>query len=191
MRYGENFWCVGKDGTRLEKRVYPKTVGFEYAAVDPTDRTGDRGEFLLEPFAIDYVPPGETDALRMCIFGDPDPKLHENSFDWDWASIPRMFRSIVCDKADHRIRVASLFHDMGYCVQDIWPGLDRAFWDRLIFEVMEAYSAAPGEPGYCSDRVLRNEVLAGVMVGGGFAWKKPQTDVEMYRKMFLLSTVPV
>ena len=124
-----------------------------------------------------------------------------------------MFRSIVCDKADYRIRVASLFHDMGYCVQEIWPALDRRFWDRLIFEVMEAYSvsrddveaavkAADGrlekdkvrakmEARYLADRCLRNEVYAGVRVGGGFAWKKPQAEVEMYRNLFLLQQVPV
>ena len=198
MKYGEGFWCVDPlTGERLAQRTYPSTRGFEYAAVDPSDTTGDCGDFLIEPWCFDYTPPGQTDTLRFTIAGSHSPILHETAFDFDWASIPKMCRSFTCDKADYRIRAACLPHDIGFCVHEFWPGFTMKFWNRMLFEIMEAYSvtmddvrAAKGPAAkekmiarYTADRTLRNAVLAGVTVGGPFAWPKTDVEIAMYSKM--------
>lgn len=202
MLYGKGFWCV-ENGVRLPVRTYPDTRGFEYASVDPADKTGDRGEWLIRNWCFDYVPPGEADALRFTIMGNLKPVLHENAFDFDWASIPKLARTITCDKADYRIRAACLPHDMGFCVHEFWPGFDIKFWNRMIFEIMEAYSVsqedvdkavgfkakAKMKARYLADKALRYEVLAGVTMGGSFAWPKTPEEITMYSK--LLKVEPV
>lgn len=202
MEYGRTFWCV-ENGGRLPARVYPRAMGFEYSAVDPSDTTGDCGAFLLRDFTIDCILPGETEAIRMTLLGSHQPKLHENSFDWDFASIPKAFRSLTCDKADPRIQVASLFHDIGFCVHEFWPGFDIRFWNRMIFEIMEAYSVTQDDvksavgwkakakmrARYLEDLCLRDAVYAGVTVGGPFAWKKTAEEIAMYSKMLRVERV--
>lgn len=201
MIYGDGFWVV-RDGKRLHDRfcegAYPKTVGFEYQ-----DGTPDRGEFLVENFTIDYVPPGWTNgmALRMTIRGNPNPILHEETFDFDWASIPQILRGpLTCDKADHRIRVGALFHDMGYCVHEVLPFMTIGWWNELLEEAMEAYceprryskeSLLAYSARRSRDTALRKEVRAGVAVGGPFCWKKSTEDVEYYRGLFHVEQVPL
>jgi len=129
MKYGQGFWCVEK-GVRLARRTYPRTVGFEYG-------DGDRGELLLADWCFDYVPPGMKEALRVTIMGNPEPVPHVNAFDFDWASIPRALRWMACDKADYRIRAASLAHDMLFCAH--LPEMGLGFANRLLYEIMEAY----------------------------------------------------
>ena len=198
MKYGEGFWCV-KEGVRLPRRIYPATRGFEYL-----DGTGDCGEFLLEDWCFDYVAPGSREALRMTIAGNLRPVLHRNSFDFDWASIPRPARAITCDKADYRIRAGCLPHDMGFCVQEVLPGLDRTWWNTLLFEIMEAYSVTWDETKagsfksrlrmkarYLEDRALRNGVLAGVTLGGPFVWGKTPEEIAVYRRLFKVERMAV
>lgn len=200
MIYGKDFFCLGADGQRLAKRTYPRTEGFEYA-----DGTGDCGEMLLRTFAIELVLPDGT-WVRMRIRGDDAPKLHENSFDFDWASLPAITRSaLTCDKADYRIRTGSLFHDMGFCVKEFWPGFTMAFWNNILFGIMEAYSVSwdevTGVEGlkakaamlyrYNRDKALRWKVWAGVSVGGPFVWCKAKDPemVEAYRSMFSVERI--
>lgn len=176
MKYGDGFWVV-ENGVRLGSRELPLTKGFEYP-----DGSGDWGEFLLRDFTVDYLPPGMTYPLRMTVTGSMTPVLHETSFDWDFASIPKIFRSMVCDKADPRIRVGSLFHDMGYCIHDVLPFMDKAFWDRMLIEVSEAY----GMPW-----ATRQLVMAGVKAGGWAAWPKSASSIAVYRKLFSVEQVPL
>lgn len=197
MKYGEGFWCV-QGGERLPQRTYPSTRGFEYL-----DGTGDCGEFLLEPWCFDYTPPGQSDTLRFTIAGSLSPILHQNAFDFDWASIPKPCRAMTCDKADYRIRAACLPHDIGFCVHEFWPGFDMKFWNQMLFEIMEAYSvtqddvrAAVGRKAkakmqarYLGDRALRNAVLAGVTVGGPFVWKKTPEEIALYSKFLTVKYV--
>lgn len=204
MIYGAGFWCV-EDGVRLDRRTYPSTRGFEYGAVDPDDKTGDCGEWLLKPWCFDYTVPGTDVTLRFTIAGNPMPVLHENAFDFDWASIPRLLRAFTCDKADYRIRAGCLPHDMGFCVHEYWPGMDRRFWNRMLFEIMEAYSMTWEEvqaasrwkrkavmlKRYLCDRALRNAVLAGVTVGGPFVWRKTPEQIALYSRMLKIEQVTV
>ena len=205
MKYGQGFWCV-KDGVRLVERVYPDTRGFEYR-----DGTGDCGEWLIAPWCFDYTIPGTDTTLRLTIIGNPAPVLHENAFDFDWASIPKLCRTLTCDKADYRVRAGSLPHDIGFCVHDIWPGFDMKFWNRMLFEIMEAYSVTREDVDaavakadgvlakakarivwnarYLADLRLRNLVLAGVTVGGPFAWPKSDREIETYRRMLTVEVV--
>ena len=202
MRYGEGYWNV-ENGVRLAERTYPSTRGFEYRAVDPADTTGDCGEWLTKNWCFDYVPPGTSEALRFTIMGNDKPALHENAFDFDWASIPALLRGpLTCDKADYRIRAGCLPHDIGFCVHEFWPEFTREFWNRMLFETMEAYSvtmdevnAAPANKRqlmlarYMRDKALRYKVLAGVTVGGPFAWKKTPEEIAMYSKMLKVERV--
>ena len=176
MKYGDGFWVVEK-GVRLPFRDFPSTKGFEYA-----DGSGDWGELLLNDFTVDYLPPGMRNPLRMTIAGSSAPVLHVNSFDFDFASIPKVFRTMVCDKADHRIRVGSLFHDMGYCVHEAMPFMDKAFWDTMLVEIAEAY----GMPWS-----TRQEVWLGVKAGGWAAWPKSPEEMAVYRKLFSVEQVPL
>lgn len=194
MKYGQGFWCVLPDGTRSKTRIYPVTRGFDY-----NDGTGDRGEWLLEDFVVDYLPPGWENAIRMTF---------RNGFDFDWASIPtRLGRFLACDKADHRIRVASLGHDMGFCVHDVWVGImTLSFWNEFLEQVMEAYCG--DDPGVvlppksiwqktkdkaqeASDWALRKKVRAAVATGGPFCWKKTPEELEKYRALFDANIVPI
>lgn len=186
MKYGQGFWCILPDGTRSKTRVYPQTRGMEY-----NDGTGERAEWLTEDFVVDYVPPGWTTAIRMTF---------RKGFDFDWASIPTRFgRFVACDKADYRIRAASLGHDMGFCVHEVWPCMTLSFWNTFLEEVMEAYSG--DDPGVIlpkkslwqktkdaaqvsADWALRKKVRLAVATGGPFCWKKSEADIEKYRKLF-------
>lgn len=192
MKYGRGFWVV-RNGARLadpsSPYAYPATRGFRYA-------DGDAGEFLTEPFTLDYVPPGsycETRgvALRMTFAGHAEPILHRNAFDFDFASVPKVFRSVTLDKADHRIRVPSLGHDMGYCVHSIRPETDKRFWDTFLVEVMEAYCLDASAYARARDAALRRAVHAAVVAGGPFCWSKPAAEIETYRKLFKIEEVPV
>lgn len=184
MKYGNGFWVV-RDGERVRDRfgpdAYPRTVGFEYG-----DGTGDRGELLLRDFCVDYLPPGWSNPLRMTVLGNPEPVLRRNAFDFDWASVPALFRGCVCDKADYRVRVASLFHDIGFCVHDVLPGLGIGFWNTMLVEVTEAYCDGRGR-----DWWLRRELAAGVAAGGPFCWGKTEGELELYRGMFKVEQVPL
>jgi len=173
MKYGEGLWVVRGDmRVQFRDEAYPKTMGFEY-----NDGTGDVGELLLEDFTIDYVPPGASSALRMTIAGDPSHKIHENSFDFDFASIPWLFRMSVCDKADHRIRVGSLFHDMLHCTHTF----SRKFTDRMLVEINEAYGM-----GWYKNK----KIYAGVRVGGGGPWNShSDEEIAMYRKLFRVTEI--
>ncbi len=184
MRYGDGFWVV-RDGRRLPRRsapfCYPSTRGFEY-----DDGTGDRGDYLLEPFTVDYVPPSQANgtAYRMTVAGNPNPVLHDNSFDFDFASIPRVLRWAACDKADYRIRVGSLFHDILFCAHHPLFPLDET--NLLLREIMEAYSDEKFD-----DWQLRQKVYSAVRAGGPFVWKKTENELATYRRLFTLDVVPL
>ena len=196
MKYGDGFWVVDPDsGLRFNSRfdAYPETRGFEYA-----DGTGDKGEFLLQTFCADYTDPETGLVYRIRITGCRRPLLFVNAFDFDWASIPALFRGLLtCDKADYRIRVASLLHDAGFCVKEVLPGLDLVWWNRLLEEVMEAYSADVVQENLSLDSwrdrikfrvraardwMLRMKVAAGVAIGGWWVWRKPH-DETTYRDL--------
>lgn len=172
MKYGDGFWVV-KDGVRVPREhAYPETVGFEY-----NDGTGRVGEFLLKDFTVDYTPPGERQPIRMTVCGDLDPVLHVNSFDFDFASIPWLFRLSICDKADHRIRVGSLFHDMLYCNH----AFSRAFTDRMLVEMTEAYGM---------DRYRNWKIHTGVRLGGWYFWNRHGPgDAAVYKDLFKMERV--
>ena len=173
MNYGDGFWCV-RYGDRLSVPVYPRLEGFEY-----NDGTGDKGEWLLEDFTVDYRPPGlpasDPAVLRMTV---------KASFDYDGASIPRAARSFVGDKLAHDIRVAALFHDIGYCVHDLPASAgfaaDRAWWDDLIAQIIEAYGGTLAK---------RCAVKAAVKQFGWCAWPKSEADLAKYRKLFSVEKV--
>lgn len=202
MLYSKGFWCV-EDGVRLPMRTYPSTRGFEYGALDPADTTGDCGEFLLRNWCFDYTVPGTQTTLRITIKGHPCPILRKNAFDFDWASIPRLLRGLTCDKADYRVRAGCLPHDIGFCVHEFWPDMGLAFWNRMLVEIMEAYSVTWEEVGaasgvkakakmlarYLGDKTLRNAVWLAVTVGGPFVWRKTPEEIAIYEKMLHVEIV--
>lgn len=201
MKYGRGFWVVdASTGARIQSRIdtYPETRGFEYC-----DGTGDKGEFLLRDFCCDYVDPESGVCYRIRIRGSRSPVLGMNAFDFDWASIPKVCRAITCDKADYRVRVPSLLHDSGFCVKELLPGLDLRWWNRLLSEVMEAYSADAAQENIALDTAwakikfaaraaidcwLRAKVAAGVFVGGWWVWRRPH-DVDTYRGLVSIEIV--
>jgi len=180
MQYGQGFWVV-ENGMRLKDRslAYPSLRGFEYG-------DGDFGHFLLKPFAFDYVKPndGSGQAWRITISGDPNPLLHFNSFDFDGASVPhlKIVRMMVRDKLDPRWQVASLGHDLGYCVHEYVMGFTRSDWDELLSEIAEAY----GESAY-----YRGKYRLAVNVAGWACYKKTPEELAIYRSLVKIERVPL
>jgi hypothetical protein len=170
MKYGAGFWCIDPDtGLRLPHRVYPDLRGFEY-----DDGTGDKAEWLLRDFIMDYIPRGSEWIYRMTINGSRFPTF-STAFDYDGASMPKAFRTAICDKLGYEIRVPSLGHDIGYCVHEVLPEMGRMWWDEFISQTMEAYDATAAQ---------RTAVYAAVRVAGEFWWNKSDSDLMRYRKLF-------
>lgn len=188
MRYGEGF-VVERGGTLVNDRrspyAYPSTRGFEYA-------DGDRGDMLVEDFTCIYQKPGTTETYRITVVGNAHPLIRENSFDFDFASIDfRALRALSCDKADYRIRTASLLHDILFCVHD--PAFPLHDTNVLLREVIEAYSGSIDSNGYQShsvtDAILREKVYASVVLFGKRYWDKTDDELLTYRRLFKIERI--
>lgn len=178
MKYGQGFWVV-ENGIRQRwrDRAYPSLLPFEY-----DDNTGDRGWLLTRDFTVDYVKPGDTSGLawRFTVKGDANPAPYLTAFDYDGASIPPALRAIARDKMDHRWIVASLLHDLGYCIHNHKTGFSKADWDTLLLEVGGAY----GDNAYqCAKYRLA------VTLGGWNSWPKTEAELERYRNLCYIERV--
>ena len=166
MKYGNGFQCLDANLAPYPVRVYPRLMPFEYK-----DGTGDTGWFLLEDFNMLYRDPATGFEWIIRVKGDPAPSFR-SAFDFDAASIPRAFMSVVGSPTSLDILVAALGHDLGYCVNGSVTGFRRADWDRFLSEVIEAYGAS---------RAKRFACHRAVRLGGGFIYEKD----EMYRERYM------
>lgn len=173
MRYGDGV-VVLLDGVPVYDRkspyAFPATRGFQYP-------DGAYGDFLLENFTIKYTNPRTHKTYIITVLGNSNPRIG-TAFDFDFASIDaRLFRALTCDKADYRIRVASLFHDILFCVHD--PAFPLKQTNLLLYDIMSAYS-----DGSIADAWLRDKVFSAVEVGGWKYWPKTVAELNTYRSMF-------
>lgn len=174
MRYLDGFACVNNETGLIEaERKYPYLVGFEY-----TDGTGLRGEFLLQDFHVRYRPEGSKVVYDMTIKGNVRP-CFENSFDFDGASCPSVLRILFYDKLAHQVRVAALFHDMGYCVHDVLPDMNKAFYDRMFYDMCLVYGA---------DVTKAANGYAAIRSAGFVFWSKTEEEIKRYRNLFIVET---
>lgn len=174
MKYGEGFYVerAGKKVLRDSPYAYPATRGFEYC-----DGTGDRGDILVEPFTCCYRMPSTGIWYRLTVLGHSLPIIHDNAFDFDYASIDnRILRAMTCDKADYRIRVASLLHDALFSAH--LPDFPLHASNVVIREVMEAYSDER-----LDDELLRMNVFVGVELFGHLHWSRPIEELATYRRL--------
>ena len=94
-------------------------------------------------------------------------------FDFDGASIPRAFRSLVGDKMSFDIVVAALFHDCLYCNHL----LTRSESDDLFRTLMKMYGAS---------WLKRTVCWSAVRTFGGFCWNKSDEEIEKYTKFMTI-----
>jgi hypothetical protein len=202
MKYGydgeKGYWCV-RNGVRLPAPILPATEGLAY-----NDGTGECCDMLLKDWCVDIKLKGWDCWIRFTIKGNINPVLHQNSFDFDFASRPNWTRAISCDKADYRVRAASLLHDILFCVLLEEFGLDVA--NQLLNEIMEVYyrELAPETGNWLNrqrikaanalrradDVKLRMIVYSGVKIGARFCWgKKTPEEIAMYRKMISVEVI--
>lgn len=157
--YGDYFWCIDKDDNLLINPIFPKVQTMLY--LDETGNLdGDVYWCLLEDFSILY----KLDDIWYKI-------TCKKEFDFDFASIPRIFRSLVGDKDSPDIQVASLFHDLFYTVHHkLFP---KDISDKFLGKVLRCYGgSAAKEIG----------VYSAVKSCGWMFWKKTKEDLIKYNK---------
>jgi len=150
MIYGETFFCCNPDGSKSDKILFPKLQPFYYP-----DKA--EGWLLLEDFSITYNGYKLT-ALK--------------GFDYDGASINRIFWTLIGSPMDHDIIVGSMFHDLLYCVH--LPEFPRCETDGLLKYLMGVYYA---------DKAKQTAVYNAVRLFGNNHWTQTPEDIAKYRNL--------
>lgn len=94
----------------------------------------------------------------------------KKGFDFDGASIPRIFWSIIGNPIIGKFNIAALVHDALYASQFI----DRKISDDIFLELMKIYKV-----GYLKRYLMYNAVR----LFGWKSWKSNQKYLEEYRKI--------
>jgi hypothetical protein len=132
------------------------------------------GRFIKLPLTVDYVD-GETwlvhDAITYRIGGGRTCVVVEADFDFDWASIPAIFRLWLpkTGTAGRSYGLAALFHDWLYVNRysvDQWGcrvPVDRSEADAIFLEIM-LYTGVPSWLAHAMHRAVR--------AGGWWVWRR-------------------
>jgi hypothetical protein len=163
MKYGKDFWCIDHaTGERLPEPVWPLLQAFRYP-----DRS--RGFWLRRDYTVELIFRGIL--WRFTI---------KAGYDTDGASKPRIFWALIGDPLRLEIGIASLIHDILFCVHHpAWP---LGLTNLLLLEIIQA---SGGNWAY------RNACHKAVQAGGWACWKKTPEQLAKYRPMLITtSTLP-
>jgi len=157
--YGEYFWCIDKDDNLLINPVFPKVQTMFYLD-ESGNLDGDTYWCLLEDFSILYKIADKWYKITC-----------KKEFDFDFASIPRLLRSVVGDKTAPDIQTASLFHDLFYTAHH--PLFPKYIADSFLGKVLRCYN------GTVAKEVA---VYSAVKSFGWTCWHKSDKDLIKYNK---------
>lgn len=163
MKYGEDC-CIGNfingiwvdsDKDKFAKGILPKLEPFIY------EDDGSDGWILLEDFSIRIY--DEIITIK-------------KNFDFDGASIPRMFWVTIGHPLGVRKLVAALCHDGFYASH----AKKRDNADDLFLELLQAFEES---------WICRNKCWVAVKSAGWYAYPKTEKELEEYKPFVIITKI--
>ncbi len=97
----------------------------------------------------------------------------KKGFDFDGASIPRIFWSIIGNPISGKFNIAALVHDALYASQFI----DRKICDEIFLNLMKVYNVS---------YLKRYSMFNAVRLFGFISWNKNKEDLSKYRQIIYM-----